>query len=160
MSKAHSIFVLGLAVGAALGFVASGGIGIDGLGTKPGTATDQSTGMSQTHDHGETREVPASAVPAVSLRVVPESPCTFNLAIEVSNFVFAPDNVNGPHVDGEGHAHLYANGVKLARIYGPHFHATAPAGSTDITVTLNSNDHAIYTHNAQPITATAPLVGC
>ena len=160
MSKSNTLFVLGLAAGAVLGFLASGGLTLFDRDAETGKAADRPTTSNSAHKHDATREAPPNAVPVLSLTVAPETPCTFNLTIDVTNFTFAPVNVNGPHVDGEGHAHLYAGPTKLARVYGPHFHATAPAGSTEISVTLNTNDHAIYTHNDQPITAIVPLDGC
>ena len=45
-----------------------------------------------------------------------------NLKITTAEFTFAPESVNGPHVDGEGHAHVYVDGVKINRIYGPYYH--------------------------------------
>lgn len=160
MSRTNTIFVLGLAAGAGLGFLASGGLSLPGTGAEPAPNTTPAEADAHAHHHAQTYEVPQDAVPSITLTLSLESPCTFNLQIDLANFRFAPENVNGAHVDGEGHAHLYAGDVKLARIYGRHFHATAPSGSTDITVTLNGNDHATLVHDGQPITASAPLTGC
>ena len=40
-----------------------------------------------------------------------------NIKLETTNFTFAPENVNKENVDGEGHAHLYIDGVKWGRLY-------------------------------------------
>ena len=67
----------------------------------------------------------------------------WNVRILTTNFRFAPENVGGPFVPGEGHAHLYVNGEQIARIYGAWFHVgKLPHGLVDVTVTLNANDHS------------------
>ena len=46
---------------------------------------------------------------------------------------------------GEGHAHLYVDGKKRDRLYGPWYHlADLTPGRHTIEVTLNSNNHAEY----------------
>lgn len=66
----------------------------------------------------------------------------WNLRLKTTNFEFSPENANGPHQAGEGHAHLYVNGKKRARLYGRWFHIDRlPPGRVALTVTLNSNDH-------------------
>ena len=51
--------------------------------------------------------------------------------------------VNQPHAANVGHAHLYLNGVKVARLYGTAYHLSdLPDGQHTITVTLNTNDHS------------------
>lgn len=51
--------------------------------------------------------------------------------------------VNQPHAANVGHAHLYLNGAKVARVYGTAFHLSdLPEGQHTITVTLNTNDHS------------------
>jgi len=82
------------------------------------------------------------------------------MQLTLENFRLAPEAVNTAHKDGEGHAHLYADGVKLARVYSEWFHFAAPSGSKSIEVTLNSNDHATLVHEGKPISATAQLSDC
>ena len=44
-----------------------------------------------------------------------------------------------------GHAHLYIDGQKIARIYSNWHHIKEiPAGAKELTVTLNSNEHKAY----------------
>ncbi len=55
---------------------------------------------------------------------------------------FAPEHAGQGDVPGEGHAHLYLNGEKIARIYGDWYHLAAlPAGQNVLRVGLYSNSH-------------------
>ena len=72
-----------------------------------------------------------------------------------TNFRFAPENASSPHRDGEGHALLYVNGEKVARLYGPWFHIEfLPSGPTKVTVTLNANDHSGLAVGDAPLSVT------
>lgn len=67
----------------------------------------------------------------------------WNLHIISENFLFTPAAVNQTNVAGEGHAHIYVNGKKLARVYGDWFHIPSlPTGEVTLQVTLNANDHS------------------
>lgn len=96
------------------------------------------------HHHGKTITLPAGpAAPTLNISVAKDKVGGWNLHIQTTNFRFAPDHASGPHRDGEGHAHLYVNGDKVARIYGPWFHiGSLPKGRNELTVTLNANDHS------------------
>lgn len=66
----------------------------------------------------------------------------WNVYIQVSHFRFAPERASQAHHPGEGHAHLYINGSKIARIYGNWFHIPELVkDKNEIKITLNSNDH-------------------
>ncbi|MEM9954555.1 MAG: c-type cytochrome [Chloroflexota bacterium] len=107
------------------------------------------------HNHDTPVDVDTwEAVPTVNLTVTEDASSGYNVRIDVENFTFAPQNASGEHIDGEGHAHLYVNGEKIARVYGGWYHiASLPVGTNTITVTLNSNTHApLYINNA-PISA-------
>ena len=158
MNRANLFLILGLAGGAVLGLLASGAVTGNGSGAA-GSAVTQ--GMdAKHHDHDRVHEVDESAVPAVQIALQSEGGCTYNMRLSLENFRFAPENVNDAHKEGEGHAHLYADGVKLARVYSEWFHFSAPLGSKAIEITLNSNDHATLAHEGDPITATAQLTDC
>ncbi|MBJ3776321.1 hypothetical protein [Acuticoccus mangrovi] len=129
------------------------GHGATGHGMTPGGA------VTTAHDHSRTIDVPAGAdAPTVDFTIAADPHGGYNIHILTSNFRFAPDHASGPAVDGEGHAHIYADGVKLARVYGPWFHlAAVPAGATRLTVTLNTNDHATLAVDGDPVSATRPV---
>ena len=67
------------------------------------------------------------------------------------NFTFAPQNVDGEPVDGEGHAHLYVDDVKVARVYGEWFHLDSlPEDAQQVYVSLYANNHQPLTWTANP----------
>ena len=77
-----------------------------------------------------------------------------NVRILTENWIWSPENVNGAHIAGEGHAHIYADGVKLNRVYGPRYHiAGLAAGERELRVTLNANSHNELTVNGKPLEA-------
>ena len=66
--------------------------------------------------------------------------------IDTEGWRWAPEEVNGANSDGAGHAHIYADGVKLSRVYGNyHYLPGLDAGTREIRVSLNSNDHTELT---------------
>ncbi|WP_075223081.1 hypothetical protein [Acuticoccus yangtzensis] len=129
-----------------------------------GASQDASTTVTGTeghagHDHSRLMNVPAASAPSVAISVKPDSMAGWNLHIETTGFRFAPEDANSVPVVGEGHAHLYVNGTKLARIYGHWFHIPAlPAGENDLLVTLNANDHSTLAVDGTPIAAYATVI--
>lgn len=108
------------------------------------------------HNHDQLVEIGDDApIPSVALSVTPTAAGGYFVALETENFDFAPEAVDGPHVEGQGHAHLYVNGEKITRLYGPeYFIESLPSGDVEIRVTLNANDHATYAHHGEPIADT------
>jgi len=97
------------------------------------------------HAHQKLDVSQMDSPPNLEISVIRDAMSGWNLKIATTNFAFAPDRVNGKHVMGEGHAHIYINGQKLARVYGSHFHIPAlDAGEHLIEVTLNTNTHEEY----------------
>lgn len=63
------------------------------------------------------------------------------------------------HYPGEGHAHLYVDGQKIARLYGKWYHIEELSpGQHEITVTLNANDHREYAVNGENISTSTIVV--
>ena len=80
----------------------------------------------------------------------------YNLALEVRNYRFTPENVGAVAVANEGHAHLYINGQKIARLYSPWRHLPRSLfhdGPNRLQVELNANDHSIWGVAGEPIGA-------
>ena len=78
-----------------------------------------------------------------------------NIRLTTDGFTWAPQNVNQDHVPGEGHAHIYVDGVKVGRMYGPYYHLPSlEPGERHIRVTLNANDHSELTFAGKPVEAT------
>lgn len=82
----------------------------------------------------------------------------WQVTITVEDFTFSEDKMGMPHEAGTGHAHIYVGGMKLGRVFGPDFKiGQLPAGSHEIRVTLNTNDHRPYMGADGPVTATTVI---
>ncbi len=119
-------------------------------------SSDISTDEHGGHDHSATREVAADgAVPTVSLEVTPDPSSGWNVQVTLGNFHLAPERASTEHVEGEGHMHIYVDGVKINRLYGLWYHlGNLEPGEREVRVELSANDHATLTHNGNPIDAT------
>ena len=116
---------------------------------------------SDDHDHGyEKIEIPeAMAVPRVNIEVNQDPQSGWNVHVTTENFRFAPENSGLEHYPGEGHAHLYVDGQKIARLYAKWYHIEElSSGQHEITVTLNANNHSEYAVNGESISASAIVV--
>jgi hypothetical protein len=94
------------------------------------------------HDHSAMLEVSGGAEPFVDLQVIPLDGGGYNVRVQTLNFTFAPHRVDMEPMAGEGHAHLYIDDVKIARIYGEWYHLESlPEGAQMISVSLYANNH-------------------
>lgn len=155
MSRSIILLVIGLVFGAGLGFLLAAGSDLHQQDNPvhDHSAHDHGGGM----DHSKLTEV-GSPAPRLALTLHPDGPQSRNLHLQVTGFAFAPEAVNGVHVPGQGHAHIYVNDIKLARGYAPWIHLDAlPKGSHVIRVTLNANDHSQLARNGIPIEASIEL---
>lgn len=102
------------------------------------------------HDDGGHHSMTVEAdepIPTVDLIVHEDPKAGYNLEIVTENYQFAPWDASTEHVSGEGHSHLYVDGVKLTRVYGNWFYLGAlPAGVHEIRIELSANNHSAYTH--------------
>jgi hypothetical protein len=111
--------------------------------------------LSGQHRHDRLNVAPEEA-PSVSIDVQrdPMMPTHFNLRIQPEGLEFAPESVSGDHVRGEGHAHVFVDGVKISRAYSEWYHLPRlNPGNHTITVTLNTNDHREYAVDGESIKA-------
>lgn len=93
-----------------------------------------------------------STAPRVEVSVHQDAVSGWNLKLETSNFRFTPENVNSANVLAQGHAHLYINGKKLARVYSEWFHvAKLSPGRHSLRITLHANQHEHYTVHGNPV---------
>ncbi len=108
---------------------------------------------SSTDSHHKMMEIPAGQpIPSVKLIVHKDAMKGYNLETKVSNFKFAPEDVNTAAKRGEGHAHLYINGEKITRLYGSWYYLeNLQPGKNKITVSLNANSHETLAHNGTMI---------
>ncbi len=118
---------------------------------------DDAVGHHTTGMGHEMLEVDTSKpVPTVTLLATKDSKDGYNLQLVTENFTFTPENVGGAPVANEGHAHLFVNGNKVARLYGDWFSLSSShlkEGENIIEVSLNANDHSEWTVEGQHIGA-------
>ncbi|MDN4594064.1 ZIP family metal transporter [Polycladomyces subterraneus] len=112
------------------------------------------------HHHMQPVEIPkGTPIPTVHLQVYKDSESGWNLHVQTAHFRFAPEFVNGPNRIGEGHAHLFVDDKKVARLYGPWYHMDSLGpGKHEIRVELFTNQHAPYVHNGTKIEDTAVVI--
>ena len=56
-------------------------------------------------------------------------------------------------MDGEGHALVYVNGDKLARLYANRMHIPALPEGAELKVSLNTNSHKALQVEGEPLEA-------
>lgn len=152
MPRPLIFLLIGLFFGTGLGFLLAAGTGA-GTPEPTDSVHDHSAHAHDGPAHDQLTEA-ARPYPELTIRLHPDGTQSRNLEIGVTNFAFAPEAVNGPHVPGQGHAHVYVNGVKIARAYAPWVHLGAlPKGRHVVHVTLNANDHTQLARDGAPIEA-------
>ena len=110
------------------------------------TEGDGMTSMTHGESGHHSSTIEAVTAMSVALNVTADQISGANVQILTEGFTLAPENVNGAHVEGEGHAHIYIDGVKISRVYSPWHHlGSLTPGEHEIRVTLNANSHQEYT---------------
>ena len=95
-------------------------------------------------DHGSMSHEAMESQTPIGLQVSAAADASGGVAvtIDTENWRWAPENVDRQHRDGEGHAHIYVDGEKVGRVYGPSYYIMGlEPGRHDIRVTLNANSH-------------------
>lgn len=112
------------------------------------------------HSHGDAGQVAwAGDAPQMAIEVVEDPKSGYNALITIDGMTLSAENINGDHVDGEGHLHLYVNGQKVGRLYGDATHIPVlPVGEVEITVGAFSNDHRAYVIDGEPIEASTSVM--
>lgn len=153
MNKSIGLLVIGLILGGLTGFMFAMAYGITLDGHEHNhvsqTSVADASGVKDQHSahevahHGQIVVLPEGPeAPKLEISVTDDPVSGWNLHVQTENFRFAPETANMAHMEGEGHAHVYVNGVKFARLYGAWFHIPELAqGMNVISVTLNANDH-------------------
>lgn len=119
---------------------------------------DHDDGEAHSHSDSATIEVSAGEAPTVSLIAEEDAKSGWNLTLVTTNWTFTPENINGANSIGQGHAHLYVDGEKVARLYGPNYHYDENFdGEREFRVTLNANDHSEYAVDNRVIEAFATI---
>ncbi|WP_163847330.1 hypothetical protein [Pseudooceanicola aestuarii] len=159
MKNSLFLFIIGLFFGGGIGFLTASATGAQ---LEPahdhsahGAPHDDSGALHGTmagHDHDSLLENGAPV--SVTFAATAEGAGGVNLQIRPEGFTFAPEAVNAAHVTGQGHAHVYVDGVKIVRAYGPWVHLPGLApGEAEIRVTLNANSHQQLATEGQPVEA-------
>lgn len=116
-------------------------------------ATDHS------HSHTMAVDVPEGQVaPSAELNLNTDPAAGYNLHVDVSNFDFAAESVNGEHVSGEGHLHVYVDGEKVTRLYGEWYHLSLSPGEHEVSVEFATNDHRSYAVDGTTISVSTTIV--
>ena len=118
------------------------------------TSTNEHNMSSANHMQHDYVEIPEGYhVPSVNISVTEDMSGTWLLSVETTHFNFAPKEVgNDAPSYNEGHAHIYVNGKKINRLYGPFYNLdTLKKGENEIMVTLNSNNHGVLAYRGKSI---------
>ena len=123
------------------------------------TKSEPVLGDSASHSYGVAEFPESLGVPSVEVELFQDPGSGWNVHVNTENFTFSPEHAGLEHYPGEGHVHLYVDGVKIARMYGPwfHFDETLDVGDHEVEVTLNSNDHNLYLYDGEVLEAKTVL---
>lgn len=119
------------------------------------TNTDEHAGHMM--DHKSIQVDADKPLPTVSILAHKDSMSGFNIHVTTEHYTFTPEKAGEASIQGEGHAHVYVNGIKVMRLYGPWAHIPGDAfkdGENTIQVTLNGNDHSDWVIGDKHIEAT------
>lgn len=157
MARSLALFAIGLVFGGGAGFVlaAANGVTFDGHDHADPNQHGGSHAEAMAHDHSTAINLPAGQdAPGLEIAVTQDPMAGWNLHVMPQNFRFAPENASAADNPGEGHAHVYVNGTKLARLYGNWMHISdLPKGEVEIKVSLNANSHSPLMVEDIPVSA-------
>ncbi|MEM6998137.1 MAG: hypothetical protein AAF413_04470 [Patescibacteria group bacterium] len=149
--KILTLGVLCLVLGYGVGYVMGGRAGDD-------ASSHDGHSSHGTHMKHALFNVAAADAPSVSISVTEDAKSGWNVQLATDRFEFTPESVNSENVVGEGHAHLYVDGKKVARLYGSTFHYPENFdGTREFRVTLNANDHGEYAVDGQVVEASLDI---
>ena len=118
-------------------------------------------GEPSSHQHATAEDYGTieSEVP-ISIDITAEVDDSGHVSVEVmtEGWLWTPDNVDGEHVPGEGHAHIYVDDVKIDRVYGPRYELEGlEHGERQVRVTLNTNSHSELTYGGKALESTVSV---
>jgi hypothetical protein len=157
MTRSLALLLIGLVFGGGIGFVVAAGTGatLDGHEHAAQVGHDASGGHA---DHDTPHAVPAGTdAPTLKVALTPDPVSGWNIRLRTTNFSFAPERAGHAHVPGQGHAHVYVDGEKIARLYGRWMHIPALNAGSKVLVTLNANDHRPLSVGSDPVSATVTV---
>ena len=93
--------------------------------------------------------VPKESAPSVMIHASKDPNGGWNVHLMTDKFTFTPENAGAEDVSGEGHAHLFVNGKKVARVYSNWFHINVPKGKNKLKANLTTNSHKDYASDGE-----------
>lgn len=125
-----------------------------------GSVAEKDTGHMAGHHHTTVKEVSKDLpIPTLAIEVLEDPVDGWNLHAEITNFRLSPENASTVDMPGEGHMHLYIDGVKVARLYSSWYHISElTPGERIIRVSLQSNDHAELAVDGEVISDSQVLI--
>ena len=160
MNRTLGMFVIGLVFGGGIGFTIAASTNSafephdHGNPAHHLSGTSIDVGQAHGEHNHEMRMVVSSdaAQPSLQMNIVPDPSSGWNVQLVVKNFRFSGKNASRDHMDGEGHAHLYVDDVKVARVYGEWFHLdNVPEDAEMVSVALYANNHQPLAVDGEPI---------
>lgn len=111
------------------------------------SAPGKTTPGHMVHDYKPV-QVPADVpIPQLAMQLHRDAVSGVNLHLEVRNFALGPPEQKPSKTMLNGHAHLYVNGRKIQRLYGPDVHIPGKyfkPGINVVLVSLNAHTHAVW----------------
>lgn len=108
--------------------------------------------------HSNSKTVESETPVSVAITAEPDAHGGVDVQIATEGFQFAPDSVDQPHTPGDGHAHIYVDGVKLGRVFEPDYHIDPLSpGRHEIRVSLNTNDHSDLVYGGAKVESTVAV---
>lgn len=99
------------------------------------------------HDYAPIQVPDNVPLPQLALSFHRDAMSGVNLHLELRNFALGPPERQEQPGLLNGHAHLYINGKKIQRVYGPDLHLPAELfqpGINLVLVSLNAHSHAVW----------------
>ena len=111
------------------------------------------------HTHNAVQIPAGLPQPSLDLNLSKDAISGFNLEIVTRHFALEPPEKSGCCSGKilEGHAHIYINGEKIYRAYGPYIHLPEKLfkpGVNQIMVSLNDHHHNTWTEGNRGVMAT------
>lgn len=151
--KSVILVILAILVGGMGGY----SIGFD-IGFEKGFS-DHPHGEEDANMHMHEKTEAPDPKPEVDLIIHKDPMGGYNAQVILTNFKFAPENVSKENINGQGHAHIYNNDIKINRIYGEWYNlGKLPKGENEISVSLSTNNHKELTNNGELIVDSETIV--
>ncbi len=152
--------ILFILVGVIIGLGAGHALFNTEKSTEPSTVDASSMQAHGAMSHAMLEIDKTKPIPNVSIDVMPDSKDGYNIHVTTRNYSFTPESAGDAPIANTGHAHLFVNGTKVARVYGEWIYVGPELfreGTNVIQVTLNANDHSEWAIDGMHIAAEAKV---